>query len=73
MARLIPSDFDPATSADGTHGSEARTLVRLRDGLRKAVDHIRFLWGQFSAQLPLVDRDDIREYLDEAAELLESK
>ena len=33
MARLIPSDFDPATSADGTHGAEARTLVRLRDGL----------------------------------------
>jgi hypothetical protein len=33
MARLIPSDFDPATSTDGTHASEARTLVRLRDGL----------------------------------------
>ncbi len=33
MARLIPSDFETAPGPDGMHAAEARTLVRLRDGL----------------------------------------
>jgi hypothetical protein len=33
MARLVPSDFDSASSQTDRHGPEARTLLRLRDGL----------------------------------------
>jgi hypothetical protein len=33
MARLVPSDFDSVSSPTDLHGPEARTLLRLRDGL----------------------------------------